>query len=96
MELHRPVRRNFARRAVELKGLYDLYQADLVEMIPHAKVNKGYKYLMTVINAFSKFAYAVPLKIKMGAEAARALKPILKANNKISANGKQTDNGKVY
>lgn len=66
-ELHRPVRRNFARRAVELKGLYDLYQADLVEMIPHAKVNKGYKYLMTVINAFSKFAYAVPLKTKTGA-----------------------------
>ena len=53
MELHRPVRRNFVRRAVKLKGLYALYQADLVEMIPHAKVNKGYKCLMTVINAFS-------------------------------------------
>ena len=43
MELHRPVKRNLARRAVELKGIYDLYQADLEEMIPHANVNKGYK-----------------------------------------------------
>ena len=40
-ELHTPVRRNFARRAVELKGLYELYQADLMEMIPHYTVSKA-------------------------------------------------------
>ena len=73
--------------------LYDLYQADLVEMIPHAKVNKGYKCLMTVINAFSKFAYAVPLKPKMGAEVARALEPIVKTNRMKYL---QTANGKEY
>jgi len=93
MELHRPVRRNFVRRAVEVKGLHDLYQADLVEMISHAKSNKGYKYLMTVINAFSKFAYAIPLKTKTGVEVARALAPIL-AKNKMKY--LQTDNGKEY
>ena len=50
-----------------------------------AKANKGYKYLMTVIDAFSKFAYAVPLKTKTGIEVARALEPILSANkNEIS------------
>ena len=92
-ELHRPVRRNFPRRAVELKGLHDLYQADLVEMIPHAKVNKGFKYLMTIINAFSKYAYAVPLKTKTGVEVARALEPILRANKMKYL---QTDNGKEY
>ena len=93
MELHRPVRRNFPRRAVEVKGLHDLYQADLVEMIPHAKWNKGYKYLMTVINAFSKFAYAIPLKTKTGVEVARALEPIL---NKNKIKYLQTDQGKEY
>lgn len=92
-ELHRPVRRNFPRRAVEMKGINDLYQADLVEMIPHAKVNKGYKYLMTVINAFTKFAYAIPLKTKTGVEVANALEPILE-QNKIKY--LQTDNGKEY
>lgn len=51
-ELHRPVRRNFLRRAVELEGLYNLYQTDLAEMIPYARVNKSYKYLMTMINVF--------------------------------------------
>lgn len=93
MELHRPVRRNFTRRAVELKGLFDLYQTDLVDMIPHAKVNKGYKYLMTVINAFSKYAYAVPLKTKTGKEVAHALEPILSVNKMKYL---QTDNGKEY
>ena len=60
-------------------------------MIPQAKVNKGYMYLMTVINTFSKFAYAVPLKTKTGAEVARALEPILKTNRMKYL---QTDNGK--
>ena len=91
------MRRNFARRAVELKRLYDLYQADLVEMIQHAKLNKEYKYFMTIINAltiinaFSKYVYAVPLKTKTGAKVARALEPILKANGMKFL---QTDNGK--
>ncbi|KAG8294414.1 hypothetical protein J6590_103433 [Homalodisca vitripennis] len=36
-ELHKPARRNYPRRKVTLKGLNDLYQADLVEMIPHSR-----------------------------------------------------------
>lgn len=71
-EMHTQLRRNFVRRAVELKGLCDLYQENLAEMIPHIKLNKGYKYLVTVINAFRKFAYAVPLKTKTGKGVARA------------------------
>ena len=48
-ELHKQVRRNFPTRNVELKGLFDLYQADLVEMIPYSKLNRGYKYILTMI-----------------------------------------------
>lgn len=39
-ELHAPARRNFPRRKVEIKGLNNMWQADLVEMIPYASVNK--------------------------------------------------------
>lgn len=80
-ELHRPMRRNLTRRVVDLKGLHDLFQADLVGMIPHLRKNKGYKYRMTVINALSKFFYAVPLKTKNGADIARALYPLLAVNS---------------
>ena len=77
-----------ARRSVPVS-----YTHLLVEMIPHAKANKGVKYLMTIINAFSKYAYAVPMKTKTGVEVARALEPILRANKMKCL---QTDNGKEY
>src|SRR5436190_5982665 len=76
-ELHRPARRNFPRRYVELKGVQDLYQADLVEMIPFSKSNKGFKYILTMINCFTKFAIAVPLKSKTAIEIENVLKQIL-------------------
>lgn len=75
-ELHAPARKRFRTRAVEVKGINDLYQADLVEMIPYAKFNQGYKYLLTVINCFSKVAHALPLKNKTGLEVANALEKI--------------------
>lgn len=41
-ELHKPARRIYPRRKVVLKGLNDLWQIDLVEMLPYARENKGY------------------------------------------------------
>lgn len=92
-ELHRPARRNFPRRRVRVKGLNDLYQADIVEMIPHAKFNRGMRYILTVINCFSKFAYAIPLKSKTGEAVAAALKPIFEINKMKYL---QTDQGKEF
>lgn len=76
-ELHKPIRRHYPRRKVTLKGINDIYQADLVEMQPYVKVNKGYRYIMTMINCFSKLAFAIPLKNKSGPEIVKALEPIL-------------------
>lgn len=72
-ELHKGVRKNFPRRYVTIKGLHDLYQADLVEMIPYSDENDDYKYLLTIIDTFSKRAWAFPLKSKKGAEIAKTL-----------------------
>lgn len=79
-ELHKQARVNFPRRYVELKGVNDLYQADLVEMIPFSKQNKGNKYIMTIINCFTKYAFAIPLKSKKSEEIVKHLEPILKNN----------------
>jgi hypothetical protein len=92
-ELHRPARRNYPRRKVTLKGINDLYQADLVEMLPYSGVNKGYKYILTMINCLSKFAFAIPLKTKTGAEVAKALEPIFKKHKMSSL---QSDGGKEF
>ncbi|KAL6418424.1 hypothetical protein ACFW04_014189 [Cataglyphis niger] len=63
-ELHAPARRNFPRRRVAVRGYDDLWQADVVEMRPYARLNKGHNYILTVIDALSKYAWAVPLKSK--------------------------------
>lgn len=77
-ELHKPARRKFKRRHVLVKGLYDLHQADLVEMIPYSKMNSGFKYILTVINVFSKYAWAIPLKNKTRKEVVNAMQRVLK------------------
>ncbi|CAD6227386.1 GSCOCG00006156001-RA-CDS [Cotesia congregata] len=76
-ELHKPARRNYKRRHVDIRGLDETWQADLVEMIPYASVNKGYKYLLTIIDIFSKYAWAVPIKSKSGVDITSAMKSVL-------------------
>lgn len=92
-ELHRPGRRNFPTRMVTVKGLDDLYQADLVEMIPYARQNKGYRYIITIINCLSKFALAIPIKSKSADDVVKAMHPILA---QYPMKHLQTDDGKEW
>jgi len=94
-EIHAPARRNFARRKTIVKGLYDLWQADLAQMDMYSKDNNGYKYILVIICCFSKFVWAVALKDKSGKSVADALEPILKAS-KRTPKLLQTDKGKEF
>lgn len=76
-EIHSPARRNYVRIKTEMRGISDTLQADLVEMIPFARLNRGNKYILTAINIFSKKAYARPLKSKSAEEVKAALENIL-------------------
>src|SRR5215468_11628681 len=91
-ELHKPARKSFPRRKVKILGIGDLLQADLVEMIPYSKENKGYKYLLTLIDCFSKKAYAAPVKDKTAKNVKSAMESILPDNVK----NLQTDEGKEF
>lgn len=85
-ELHRPARKNFVRRKVFVKGIDDLFQVDLVEMKPYAKVNKGKKYILMIIDVFSKYAWAVPLADKKGKSVAEAMRGVLEKSKRIPTN----------
>lgn len=76
-ELHKPARRNYPRRKFDVRGLDESWMADLVEMQPYSRENKGYRYLLTVIDAFSKHAWGVPVKNKTGVVITDAMKSIL-------------------
>jgi hypothetical protein len=75
-ELHRPARKNYTRRRVNVYGKNDLWQADLMDMSAYARENSRYKYILCVIDCFTKFAWAVPLKSKKGVEVAAAARKI--------------------
>lgn len=92
-ELHKPSRKNFTRRNVNVYGKNDLFQADLVEMISLSKYNKGYKYILCVIDCFTKYAWAVPLKSKTGIAVTRALTKIITVRKPKLL---QVDNGKEF
>ena len=46
------------------------------------RYNKGVKYLLTVVDVLSKYAWVVPMKNKTGAEQKRAFESILKEGRK--------------
>lgn len=82
-ELHHSVRKNFERRKVIMRGINELWQADLVEMIPYSSENKNFKYILMVIDCFSKFGYATCLLDKRGESITKAFRDIFTKFNQI-------------
>lgn len=91
--LHKPIRKKFPTRKYMVSGVDELWQLDLLEMIPYAKINKGYKYILTCIDVFSRYARALPAKSKNGEEIASLMTKMFKVTypHKI-----QTDRGKEF
>ena len=77
-ELHKPVKRKFKKRRVLVSGIDRIWAADLADMKAFTKFNHGIKYLLAVIDVFSKYGYLVPSKDKTGKSVASALKTIFK------------------
>ena len=91
--LHKPITRKFQRRKTIVAGPGDQLQADLIDVKSHAKKNDDYKYLLTIIDVFSKRAWAIPVKTKSGTNVSQALKSVLKD---YKPNRLQTDKGKEF
>ena len=75
-ELHKPIKRRFPKRRVILYGIDKIWSADLVEIGKFSKWNEGVKYILMVIDVFSKYGWIRPLKDKKGQSVADAFKSI--------------------
>ena len=64
-------------------GLKDnIWGADLADMQLFSKFNKGFRFLLCVIDIFSKYVWVVPLKDKKGVSIVDAFQKILDDSNR--------------
>ena len=71
-ELHKPIKRKFPRRSVIVFNKDEIWSADLVDMQAVSPFNKGFIYILTVIDVFCKYAWAVPIKHNSAASVTKA------------------------
>ena len=64
-ELHKPIIRNFIQRKVNSPFMDNYWGADLADMQLRSKFNKGFRFLLCVIDIYSKYAWVIPLKDKI-------------------------------
>ena len=72
-ELHKPIGRKVKKRRVLVNGIDKIWAVDLVDMQAFSKFNRGVKYLLAVIDVFSKYRWLIPLKDKTGKSVASDL-----------------------
>ena len=65
-ELHKPVTKKFKRRKVYARFKDNIWAADLSEVESLSSKNKNVKYLLYVIDVFTKYAWIKTLKEKKG------------------------------
>ena len=92
--LHKPRRRHFPTLPVKVFTIDEQWTADLIEVINISKQNRGFKYLLTVVDVFSKYAWVEPIKNKTGQAVTEAFEKILKQGRKPIQI--QTDDGKEF
>ena len=81
-ELHKPISRKFKKRKVYSTFKDNIWAADLADMQLLSRYNKGIRFLLCVIDIFSKYVWVVPLKDKKGISIVKAFQIILKQSNR--------------
>ena len=81
-ELHKPIIRKFNKRKVYSAFKDNFGVADLADMQLISKFNKGFRFLVCVIDIYSKYAWVVPLKDKKDVSIVNAFQSILKRSNR--------------
>ena len=63
-ELNKPVINKFEGKKVIINHIDEIHSCDLVDMTKYTRMNKGYEYIFTNIDIFSKYSWSFPLKTK--------------------------------
>ena len=92
--LYKSVWRRFPRRKTIVPGAKFQFQADLIDFSGLKKYNKNYKYILVVVDIFTKMAYAACLKSKTGNAMIKAFQSVLGKTGHFTK--LQTDRGSEF
>ena len=81
-KLHKQVIKKFKRRKVYARFNPNIWEADLAEMESLSSKYKSVKYLLCVIDVFSKYAWVKPLQDKNGKIVLNAFIKIVNESNR--------------
>ena len=95
-ELHKPIIRKFKKRNVYSGFRDNIWGADLADMQLISKFNKVFRFLLCVIDIFSKYAWVVPLKDKKGISTVNAFQKILKESDISKGKSKGRRPNKIW
>ena len=85
--LHKTIIRKFEKRRVHSAFKDNIWGADLAVMQLISKFNKGFRFLLCVIDIFSKYSRVVPLKNEKGGSTVNAFQNILDDSKKQTRYG---------
>ena len=81
-ELHKSIIKKFEKRKVYSQFKDNIWGVDLADMQSLSRKNKGIKYLLCVIDLYSKYVFVIPLKDKKGISILNAFDKIIKQYNR--------------
>ena len=76
-EIFSPVIKKFQRIQIQTHFKDECWSIDLIDRSSLSKYNKNYKFIFTIIDNHTKYAWAIPLKDKSGKSTTTALKSLI-------------------
>ena len=81
-EIFSPVIKKFQRIQIQTHYKDECWSIDLIDRSSLAKYNKNYKFIFTIIDNHTKYAWAIPLKDKSGKSTTAAFKNLLETSKR--------------
>ena len=82
--LHKLVKKSFLLNLYTVRNIHEFWEMYLANVSSLSKYNDKYKYLLNVIDKFSRYAWSVPVKDKTGTSIASALKSLFQNRKQIT------------
>ena len=95
-EITKPAFKNYPTRQVISNYPNEIWSVDLVELSKISDDNDNYKYLLCIVDVFTRFAWVIPLKNKSEKDVLDGFKKAVKDNKNVYPTYIWSDQGKEF